>query len=186
MKGSFSLIPAAVAEKIAVTEIIQCNGITSRFGLILNESDAAELAKTRSDALEAMGRIEFSGGIINKIITAFCDSPYLNQVNYTETLNVLLEAFYYFKNETLDEMDDDELIDIMKKSFNQTCRGSVDLLMTRDLENLSRRIRFGIKDFSNLNDDLSGIFDEDEVCVNEDDTFTDWCSFFDLWEEELI
>ncbi|MDF2655422.1 MAG: hypothetical protein K0R19_1896 [Bacillota bacterium] len=186
MNGYFSLIPAAVAEKIAVTEIIQCNRLTSRFGLVLKESDAAELAKTRSDALEAMGRIEFSGGVINKIITAFCDSPYLNQSSYAETLNALVEAFYHFKNETLDEMDDDELIDIMKKSFDQTCRGSVDLLMTRDLENLSRRIRFGITDLSNLTSDLSGIFEEDGECGKEDEAFTDWDIIFDFWEEELF
>lgn len=185
MKSEFSLTPTAAAEKLTAAEIIRCNALTSRFGLILKESEALELSKTKSDVLEAVGRIEFSGGIINKIITEFCDSPYLNQSSYAETLNALVEAFYYFKSETLDEMDDDELISIMKKSFDQGCRGSVDLLMTRELENLSRRIRFGLTDLSDLSRDLSGVFEEDAEMESEEKVFTDWDSIFDIWDDGL-
>ncbi|HWQ77490.1 MAG TPA: DUF6323 family protein [Anaerovoracaceae bacterium] len=161
MNEQFSLIPNAAAQQFAVTEIISCNQATSRYGLILKESEAAELANTRSEALEKVGRIEFSGGVINKLITEFCDSPYLNQSNYAETLNELVETFYYFKNETLDEFDDDELIAMMKKSFNHSCRGSVDLMQTRDLEILARGVRFGIGDQESFNEDPEGIFEED-------------------------
>jgi hypothetical protein len=157
----FSLIPNAAAWQLAVAEIIRCNQITSRFGLVLKESDATELAVTRSEVLEKLGRIEFAGGTVSKLILEFCDSPYLIQSNYAETLHELIETFYYFKNETLDEIDDDELIALMKKSFDESCRGSVDLLQTRDMEILARRVRFGLADRDDLGEDTEGIFEED-------------------------
>lgn len=161
LKEQFSLILNATAQQLAVAEIIRCNQTTSRYGLVLKESEAAELADTRSEVLEKVGRIEFAGGTINKLILGFCDSPYLNQFNYAETLNELIEAFYYFKNETLDEIDDDELISWMKSSFDHSCRGSVDLLQTRDLEIMARGVRFGIDDQDNFSQDRDGIFEED-------------------------
>ena len=62
MSDQFSLLPHSAANKLAVTEIVNCNQITDRFGLTLNEADAAELAKTRNEVLEKVGRIEFAGG----------------------------------------------------------------------------------------------------------------------------
>ncbi len=161
MNEKFSLIPKEIARQLTVSEIIRCNQFTSRYGLTLKETDAAELANTHSEALENAGRIEFAGGAINKLIMGFCDSPYLNQSNYAETLHELIETFYYFKNETLDELDDDELISLMKKSFDHSCRGSVALLQTRDLEILARTVRLGIGDQENFNEDPEGIFEED-------------------------
>lgn len=169
MNEQFSLIPAAIAQQLAVTEIIRCNETTSRYGLVLKESDAVELAHTRSLVLEEVGRIEFAGGTINKLIMGFCDSPYLSQFNYAETLNELLETFYYFKNETLDEIDDDELIAAMKKAFDQNCQGSINLLQTRELEILARKIRFGITDITDFSEDLEGIFEDDVEHFAEDD-----------------
>lgn len=181
MKEQFSLIPNDISQKLAVTEIIRCNQTTSRYGLVLSEAEAAELAKTRNEVLEKAGRVEFAGGTINKLIMEFCDSPYLSQFNYTETLNELIETFYYFKNETLDELDDDELIELMKKSFDDRCQGSVDLLQTRELENLARKIRYGISNFEDLNEDLEDIFEEDSEEQSEEmdaaDVFLEWAYF---------
>jgi len=73
----------------------------------------------------------------------------------------------------------------MKKSFDQSCRGSVDLLMSRDLENLSRRIRFGLTDLSDLSSDLSGVFEEDTEPESEEEVFTDWDTIFDSWDDGL-
>lgn len=160
MNEPFSLIPAAAARKLAVTEIIRCNQTTSRYGLVLKESDAAELADTRSEALEKLGRIEFAGGAINKLILEFCDSPYLDQSNYAETLHELVQIFYYFKNETLDEVDDDDLIASMKKYFDETCMGSLDLLETKHLETLARKIRYGDMDINDFSEDWDDFSDE--------------------------
>lgn len=147
MDNNFTLIPAVLMNKLAISEIINCNEITRRFGLVLSPADAKSLVEARSEALSSNGRIEFKGGIINKLIMEFCDSPYLSQYNYVETLSELVETFYYFKNETLDEMSDDELISLMKDYFDKNCQGSIELLQNRELEVLSRNIRYDIREY---------------------------------------
>jgi hypothetical protein len=89
------------------------------------------------------GRVEFGGGIVDKVILMFCDSPYISMHNYEETLHELIEIFYYYKNEALDLIGDDELIKYMKTAFNGICQGSLDLLAGRELYNLARGLRFG-------------------------------------------
>jgi hypothetical protein len=80
-------------------------------------------------------------GIIGKLIKAFCDSPYMNKQNYSETLERLLEIFYYYKNETDEKLSDNELIDYMKTFFNGSCEGSLELLESRELDSLARALR---------------------------------------------
>ncbi len=140
---SFELINFQSSEisKLAVQEILGCNDLSSKFGLILTGKEATELVQTRTESLRANGRIEFGGGVIEKIIYEFVDSPYINKENYVVTLNELLEIFYYYKNETLDTISDDDLIHYMKKSFNGICQGSLDILSDRELYKFARKIR---------------------------------------------
>lgn len=147
MDNNFKLVPSVIMQKLAVTEILDCNEITSRYRLILTPTEARELVATRAQALSSNGRIEFAGGIINKLIMKFCNSPFLSQYNYATTLNDLIETFYYFKNETLDEVSDDELISLMKTYFDRSCQGSIELLQNRELETLARNIRYGISEY---------------------------------------
>ena len=135
--------PASLIQKQAIEEIQKCNEFTSEYGLALSPSDAARLAETRNIALKSSGRIEFGGGAIHKIIRGFCDSPYISMHNYAETIHELTEIFYYYKNETLDLMGDDDLIKFMKNSFDGKCQGSLELLSGRELANMARNIRYG-------------------------------------------
>ena len=66
-----SLINAKKEENIK--SIICCNEISKKFGLILSEKDAEELLISRKEALIEEGRIEFNGGILEKLIYEFCD-----------------------------------------------------------------------------------------------------------------
>ena len=153
---SFELIPFAsgFVQKQAVGEIIKCNDYTVRFGLILTPAQALELAETRSIALSENGRIEFGGGVIDKIIIEFCDSPYISMHNYTQTIHELLELFYFYKNETLDLVSDDDLIRHMKTAFDGICQGSLDLLSGRELDRLARNLRCGYRyDYSEDEED---------------------------------
>ncbi|UWG95577.1 DUF6323 family protein [Dehalobacter sp. DCM] len=159
------LFPPATISKAALEEVIHCNEITLRYGLELSCEEALDLIETRSRSLLSYGRIEFAGGVINKIILAFCNSPYLSHHNYAETLNDLLETFYYYKNETLDEISDDELITLMKDYFDHQCQGSIALLQNRELELLARNVRYGVADYTKVtdgskNDWMSYYFDE--------------------------
>lgn len=134
---------SSLIQRQAVHEIIKCNDITANFGLALTEQQALALTETRMFALSENGRIEFGGGVIDKLIIAFCDSPYISMQNYTETLHALIELFYYYKNETLDLMTDDDLVRFMKKAFDGVCQGSLDLLAGRELETMARNLRCG-------------------------------------------
>lgn len=142
MEWMVPLFPPDLLERQAVAEIVQYNERTAPFGLTLTPADAKALVETRGEALRTSGRVEFGGGIIDKLIDVFCDSPFLHQRNYTETLHALLELFYYFKNESLDKLNDAELLAAMKASFDGECRGSVELLQGRELEWLAHCVRF--------------------------------------------
>lgn len=163
------LLPSAMMNKAAVAEILNCNTLTSTYGLVLSRTESEELVEARSEALSSTGRIEFSGGIINKLIIAFCDSPFLSQYNYSETLNELIETFYYYKNETLDEISDDDLILWMKCFFDKSCQGSIELLQNRELEALARSIRYGTSYCESPSDVADHFFDD-----NNDDEENDY------------
>lgn len=119
-------------------EIRESNEYSSRFGLVLKESDIQELAECRRKALKDTGRIEFGGGILPKLIRSFCDSPYLDAENYAAALSDLQEAFYYFKGEAQEKFSDDELIEYMVKVFNGRAQGSTEYLIGTSLQELCR------------------------------------------------
>ena len=89
------------------------------------------------------GRVEFEGGILPKLIGAFCDSPYAETETWAETLAALQEAFYFFKSEAEDRLTDDELIAFMKSVFNGRAQGSAEYLTGTSLEALCRYARDG-------------------------------------------
>jgi len=134
---------SSLIQKQAVDEIQKCNDFTARFGLTLSYQNAIELVEMRTLSLKRYGRVEFGGGVINKIIKEFCDSPYISMNNYVETLLELIEIFYFYKNETLDLISDDELIKFMKNSFDGKCQGSLELLSGRELDKMARNLRYG-------------------------------------------
>ena len=127
-------------KQIEIANIKKCNEYTNKYGLILSDNQISNLLERRKETLKETGRIEFREGIIDKLIKEFCDSPYINQENYDETLYELIEVFYEYKNETMDLMTDNELIEFMKKSFDGICQGDLEYLsgtvMYRMRENL--------------------------------------------------
>ncbi len=131
-------------QKIRLTQELQnCNDMTLRFGLILSAQQIQNLVERRIQALKDTGRIEFGQGVLKKIISEFCDSPYITQDNYEETIIELQDSFYYFKNESIDQISDEELISNMKRYFDGVCQGSLDCLSGTSLEELCRNIRYG-------------------------------------------
>ncbi|MDP4146435.1 MAG: DUF6323 family protein [Bacillota bacterium] len=153
-------IPEAVIAKQAFIEIQQINEETIEYGLRLSDRDIKAILQARKEALSITGRVEFGGGIITKIISSFCDSPYILQDNYVEIIEDLLETFYYYKNETLDEISDDELISFMKEYFDNKCQGDLELLRDKYLDNLAHNIKYGIID--DFNEDNLEDGDEEE------------------------
>ena len=143
MGKQISLKPFDMQMLMAVSELRECNELTVRFGLTLSEAQIQRLVEHRFDTLSDTGRIEFGEGILKKLIYTFCDSPYLSQENFEETIIELQESFYYFKNESMDRISDDELIDFMSIVFNGRAQGSLDYLSGTSLMELCRYARQG-------------------------------------------
>lgn len=164
---SFNIIKvhSAIIQKQTVKEIIQCNDLTIKYGLRLTEQQANELVETRNQVLNANGRVEFSGGVIHKIIQEFCDSPYISKDNYVETIQELIEIFYFYKNETEDLVSDDDLIHFMQNAFNHKCQGSLELLSGRELDKLANNLRYGKNPLD---------MDEEDDCKKEDDDYGEY------------
>ncbi len=143
MVKKFSMIQSGINNLNTTVDIKSCNEITKKYGLILNDYQVIELSQGRQRALKDTSRIEFDGGIIKKLILAFCDSPYLTQENYVETMYDLQEAFYFFKNESYDTISDDEIIEHMRTYFDGYAQGSTEYIIGTSLEELCRFARVG-------------------------------------------
>ena len=133
--------------KNQIQKVIDCNQYTKKFSVSLSKKDVRALLEARKESLKEQERVEFGDSILPKIIFAFCDSPYVYQDNYKDTLESLQDIFYLYKNESMDEPTDDELIDYMKKEFNGVCQGSLEYLEYTSLEKFARDIRSGTINF---------------------------------------
>lgn len=129
-----------ISERLALQEILETNYKSGLYGLRLTPQDALEIIASRNYALSAYGRIEFGSATVNKIIEAFLDSPYIQQSEYVEIIDDLIETFYYAKSEMLEVVSDDKLIELMVTFFNGKSGGSISLLRERDLDKVIRSI----------------------------------------------
>lgn len=133
-----------LAQAQAAGALMKCNEFTQKYGLMLSPDQAVALVERRGKALSTSGRVEFGGGVTEKLIRAFCDSPFFGQYEYTDTIAALLDIFYTFKNETLDLITDDALIASMERAFNGSCSGSLELLEERELPLMAENLRRGL------------------------------------------
>ena len=125
--------------------LTECNEKTAGFGLTLSPEEAGKLIRCRDESLRKYGRVEFNGGILGQLVYTFCDSPYLNQDNYSEMLERLQDIFYEFKNETEDQMTDEELLNFMREQFDEVCFGDTDYLEDTCLNRLASGVRAGYR-----------------------------------------
>lgn len=126
-----------------IATLISCNEKTEQFGLVLTNEQAKELVISKNESLKKYQRIEFGYSILEKIIYNFCDSQYIQQDDYVDTLMVLQDIFYLFKNESDDKLTDDELLTFMKEQFEGICSGDLDYLAGTCLERFAQAIRAG-------------------------------------------
>ena len=130
-----------MSEQNQLANVMETNRFTQKFGLSLSDEEAEILVMDRRESLHEQRRVEFGEGILPKLIFAFCDSPYIYQDNYVDTIGRLQDIFYLYKNESMDEATDDELIDFMKEQFEGECQGSLEHLEDTSLEQFARDIR---------------------------------------------
>lgn len=130
-------------EQMGIEKMMETNQAAERFGLVLTRQDAELILTERVNVLKKERRVEFGESIVPKIIYAFCDSVYIVQDNYAETLLRLQEIFFLYKNEMHDEITDDELLHFMKEQFETVCFGDLDYLEGTCLNIFSRAVRAG-------------------------------------------
>ena len=100
-----------------LARIIDTNQAAEKYGLSLSEREAGLILEERCNALKEQKRVEFGEGITPQIIYEFCDSSFIDQYNYVDTIIRLQEIFYLYKNEMQDEITDAELLHFMKEQF---------------------------------------------------------------------
>lgn len=129
------------SEQNQMNALRKTNEYANQYGVCLTDYDIQKLLIRRRECLVEQQRVEFGTGILDKIIFAFCDSDYIYQDNYVETIARLQSIFYLYKNESMDELTDDELINIMRNAFDEECQGSLEYLEETFLDNFARDIR---------------------------------------------
>lgn len=130
LRDMFSL--QSVNNEIYAGELMELNEKSAEHGLVLTREQALELIETRSTALRDTGRVEIGIGAAKLLVEIFSASTFITPENYAETLNELLELFYYMKTESHDKIGDRELAERMFDLFEHECGGSVEQLQNTD------------------------------------------------------
>jgi len=130
----------AIQNKEYCRRILELNEDTIQRGLLLSEADARDLVDTRNKSLAENNRFELGVETVAKIITRFSGSSFIYQANYAETINELVEIFYFIKTEAVDKISDKALLDVMWDYYENKCCGSIELMTGRELEILLRYI----------------------------------------------
>lgn len=129
-------------------QVRETNQYTEKYGLALSEEDAELLLAEKKQILKNERRVEFGQSILPQIIYTFCDSSYISQDDYVDTLIRLQEIFYLYKNEMHDEITDEELLTFMKEQFETVCFGDLQYLEGTCLDIFAKAIRAGYRGYS--------------------------------------
>lgn len=135
-----------------LAKVIETNQFTKQFGLTLSQQDAQLILENRKEVLQEQRRVEFGEGITSKLIFEFCDSDFIAQNNYVDTVIRLQEIFYMFKNEMNDELTDDELLHLMKEQFENQCHGDLDYLEGTCLSDFVQAMRANHGGYKKINE----------------------------------
>lgn len=108
--------------------IQKTNLITKEKGLILTHKEIEELIINKNETLDNLSRIEVTP-IIDKIIYEFYDSPYIDNDNYFETINLLVEIFYIYEDKFGNKLSIEEIIKYLRDIFDNKVNGVVELLI---------------------------------------------------------
>lgn len=124
---------------VAKNELLKINDESSVYGLILTPQDVEEIIKSRGYSLKNYGRIDLNMDVTKKLINKIYTSQYTDKDDYVEIINDLQDIFYYLKNETLDEISDNEIIDIIVEFYEKTS-GRID-----NIQNLTEKFALEYK-----------------------------------------
>lgn len=125
----------------AVHELESCNATLEPYGLTLSSADIELLVAGRIEALRDTDRVEFGGGVTRDLVLAFAASPHVSQADFAVRIAELQDMFYEFKNESLEQVPDDDLIAKMRSLHDDVAKGDMDYLAEALFDGLGRHIR---------------------------------------------
>ena len=129
-------------------QVRETNQYTEKYGLTLSPEDTEILLAEKKQILKKERRVEVGESLLPRIIYTFCDSSYISQDEYVDTLVRLQEIFYLYKNEMQDEITDEELLNFMKEQFETVCFGDLQYLEGTCLDLFAQAIRAGYGGYS--------------------------------------
>ncbi len=125
----------------AMNELESCNPVLSAHGLRLSAGDIEALVDGRAESLRDAGRVEFGGGVTRDLVLAFAGSPYVSQESFVDTILGLQDLFYDVKNDSIEQVADDELIAKMRSVFDDFASGDLAYLAEALIDGLGRQVR---------------------------------------------
>lgn len=128
-------------KEIERNELLETNIESRAYGLALSESDVKDIITSRNDTLKGYGRIELDIKVTKQLIENIYTSQYTNVDNYLETINDMQEIFYYLKNETDDNICDDEIIEILDELYEKFV-GNIDNVRG-EADEFAKKFKFG-------------------------------------------
>lgn len=130
-----------------VAIVINMNQKINHFGITLSDQEAKEIVLQRNESLKKHGRVEFGEGILSKLIFEFCDSKYIENDQFADTISKLTDIFYRFQNRSGDTLSDDEMLHFMKEQFEGVCRGDLEYLEQTVIPAYIQKLRDGHADY---------------------------------------
>lgn len=135
-----AFLPKAYSDDADKQLLLDTNQTARQYGLQLSEQQAGELVHAESVLCQEGERIRLWGSAAALLAEAFCRSSYLSQQEYASTLLQLLDIFYTAKEESLELIGDEELVQLLFAWFEHRCGGSLELLQSRELEHFYRQV----------------------------------------------
>ena len=89
-------------------------------GLLLTREEVLQLCEKRNEVLVLCERLELNGGIMDQLIDAFMDCPYITRDEFADVMEEVIEVFYAMKNVCLDLIDDQTMMRYMRKQLDES------------------------------------------------------------------
>ena len=89
-------------------------------GLLLTRKEVLQLCEKRNAVLVQCERLELNGSIMDQLIDAFMDCPYITRDEFADVMEEVIEVFYAMKNVCLDLIDDQTMMRYMRKQLDES------------------------------------------------------------------
>lgn len=122
--------------------LIKLNELTKSKNLIFTDEEILNLIKNKNDNLKDIGRVEIGKSVIDDIVYSFYDSEYIDNDNYFETINELINIFYMYQDKFSEYLTDSKIIGYLRDNFDKV-NGSLELLSSISFDKLNTKLMYG-------------------------------------------